>query len=246
MMMMMKLKFLFSLTIIFVFFSPSRTQESLADSIQDALGGLDVPEIFKTLFAGRRCFGPKGGFTDPQLGTFKRDCNKNCLRNLACCPPMTPKELDVRFIYSSSKTNGQFITLKDRIRSRKKIAWIIHGFLNHYFEDRDYNDTKDAYIDRGYDAIIVDWNKGNRDYGQAVSNVQVVGALVGQMMAAQGAAGRSVCVGFSLGAHVCGEAGEWLRDRGVSLAKCDVIDPAGPGFDGCGPEYRIDPLDCAV
>lgn len=190
------------------------------------------------------------GFQDPELGDFitKKDslyCHSNCTRHLICCAPQTPGEIGVQFIYSNSRTSSRRIGLNDRVSPNKKIVWVVHGFLNNYTEDSAFNDTKDAYIDRGFDVIVVDWSLGNRLYLQSLANVRVVGALVGQMMVRLGVIERSLCAGFSLGAHVCGEAGKWVkRNSNKVIWKCHGLDPAGPGFDGCDSELRLDPSDC--
>ena len=61
-----------------------------------------------------------------------------------------------------------------------------------------------------------------------------------------GLAERSICAGFSLGSHICGEAGSFLRRKGKTLYKCHGIDPAGPGFDGCSSDIRLDKTDCGI
>lgn len=131
-------------------------------------------------------------------------------------------------------------------RSNKTIAFIVHGFLNHYSYESMWNRTRDGFLQRGNDVIAVDWSRGNRLYPQAMANVRVIGALIGRLISTMGISGQSYCVGFSLGAHVCGEAGAWLQRQGSTLDKCIGIDPAGPGFDGCGNDIRLDPSDCRV
>jgi len=202
------------------------------------------------------CISSKG-WNDPELGDFSTDpdspyCSSNCSRHLLCCPPQRPQELDVQFIFSRDKDSSTLIKVhdedfKDKIPDDRSIAWIIHGFMNDIHLDNVFNRTKDAYIDRGVSVIIVDWTKGNREYFQSIANVRVVGALVGQMMDWLNVHDRSLCVGFSLGSHICGEAGSFLKSRGKVLRECHGVDPAGPAFDGCN-DFRIslDPSDCGL
>jgi hypothetical protein len=214
------------------------------DKLEGTLGSI--------LTSAENCITNNEGYNDPDLGDFRTTknsiyCSSNCTRNIICCSPQPVKELDVQFIYSNSKTSSKKIGLNDGLNSKKKIVWIVHGFLNDYTQDDNFNDTKDAYIDRGFDVVVVDWSKGNKLYLQSTANVRVVGALVGQMMHRMGVTDRSICAGFSLGAHVCGEAGKWIKRRTNNVIwKCHGIDPAGPGYDGCDSEVRLDPSDCTT
>jgi len=155
---------------------------------------------------------------------------------------------DVSSISQEFRTNtrrrghGDFLDLLVCISDNRPIAWIIHGFMNDITLDNVFNQTKDAYIDRGFSVIMVDWTKGNREYFQSIANVRVVGALVGQMMDWLNVHTRSLCVGFSLGSHICGEAGSFLQSKGKVLQECHGVDPAGPAFDGCNDfRLRLDP-----
>lgn len=195
---------------------------------------------------------------DPVLGDFRSKknsiyCSSNCTRALTCCTPQTEREIDVRFIYSTTKTNGARVRFNDEVSrqliqmSNRTLVWIVHGYRDNVTRRVLFNETKDAFIDRGgYDVVVVDWSHGNREYFQSIANVRVVGAIIGRMMEYLGVEGRSICSGFSLGAHACGEAGSWMKKKGKIISKCHGIDPAGPMFDGCGPEIRLDATDCGV
>ena len=206
------------------------------------------------------CISKGSGWQDYILGDFRTKknspyCSSNCSRSLTCCTPQRESEIAVKFIYSTSKTNGARIRFNDDVSrqwvqssSNKTLVWIVHGFRDNVTRRAVFNETKDAFIDRGdYDVILVDWSRGNKEYFQSLANVRVIGAIVGRMMDFLGVEGRSVCSGFSLGAHICGEAGSWLKQRkNKVLSKCHGIDPAGFQFDGCGPEVRLDPSDCGI
>ena len=109
-----------------------------------------------------------------------------------------------------------------------------------------YNQTRDALLARGFHVVLVDWHLGNRLYLQSMANVRTVGALLGQLMYQMKVTDRSVCTGFSLGAHICQEAAKYLKKRGQIIPKCEGIDPAGPGFDGCSNDIRLDKSDCTL
>lgn len=236
---------------------PKKTNASSITRVQTK-GALD--RLSTLLTATDSCTGSKKPWSDPELGEFGADenspyCSASCLRNVFCCVPQQPEDLDVRFVMStvgdgyapSRPFFARYADEKLRELTRKDdrpFLWIIHGFLNNYQTDAIFNQTADAYLQRRFNIIVVDWHKGNRLYLQSIANVRVVGALVGQMMDFLDVGERSICAGFSLGSHVCGEAGAFLRARGKLLAKCHGIDPAGPGYDGCGGDIRLDPSDC--
>lgn len=205
------------------------------------------------------CFVRKPAWFDPHLGKFDADpsyCDSRCLRSMLCCSPDRVEELGAQLVYTRSEdpTNSTIIFHADKKlqdiyagRSNKTIYFIVHGFLNHFAYESMWNQTRDGFLQRGSDVISVDWSRGNRLYPQAMANVRVIGALIGRLITTMGISDRSYCVGFSLGAHICGEAGQWLqKNQGTTLARCTGIDPAGPGFDGCGNEIRLDPSDCGV
>ena len=214
---------------------------------------------FKALFTTvGSCIGSmERGWEDEELGDFTVGkespyCNSACSRDYFCCAPQRPEELTVNFFFSGKRGQHYELRLNDSksqqlIRQNPKLVWIIHGLGNDITSsDQIFNKTRDAYLDRGYSVVLVDWHKGNRLYNQAMANVRIVGALTGQMMLRMGVAGNSLCAGFSLGSHVCGEAGSWVKKRGGKLARCIGIDPAGPGFDGCSSSIRLDKKDCGV
>ena len=77
-------------------------------------------------------------------------------------------------------------------------------------------------------VILVDWSQGAKHpYGQASGNTRVVGAQIGELIrflndstsGSPGLAKRFYIVGFSLGAHVGGYAGSFLRAKGMVLGR---------------------------
>lgn len=56
---------------------------------------------------------------------------------------------------------------------------------------------------------------------------------------------RTLLVGFSMGAHVVGEAARfYTRKTGKMIQNCHGIDPAGPFYDECPNDIRLSATDC--
>lgn len=95
---------------------------------------------------------------------------------------------------------------------------------------------KTALLNReNCNVILVDWSKGAKgpeyNYGQASGNARLVGAQTAELIKflisnAKGSSGSNklgkkfYIVGFSLGAHVAGYAGSYLRAKyGIALGR---------------------------
>lgn len=83
--------------------------------------------------------------------------------------------------------------------------------------------------------IIVDWAKGaGSTYGNAVSNVELVGRQLGLILLDAVHVGvlpsAMHLIGFSLGAHVAGCASEVLKKHGLLIGRITGLDPASPFF----------------
>ncbi|XP_059166669.1 inactive pancreatic lipase-related protein 1-like [Physella acuta] len=129
------------------------------------------------------------------------------------------------------------------VRPTKILA---HGFLDNISETPYQKDLKDELLKYGdFNVIIVDWAKGNRPpYTQATANTRIVGAqialLVNQLIRTSNMSAADFhLIGHSLGAHICGYAGE----RIPGLGRISGIDPAGPYFENTDPAVRLDPTD---
>lgn len=191
---------------------------------------------------------------DKELGDFTVDkdspyCDVNCSRSAVCCAPQKPQDINVQFLFFDERNQSYPLRLNDersenQLRNSRKLIWFSHGFKDNIFKNPVFNQTKDAFLRRGYNVVLIDWSKANKEYFQALANIRIVGALTAQMIARHNVVDISTCVGFSLGSHVCGEVGKWLRKNGTPIPKCTGIDPAGPGFDGCSTEIRLDVDDC--
>ncbi|CAG4943607.1 unnamed protein product [Parnassius apollo] len=108
---------------------------------------------------------------------------------------------------------------------------IAHGWLGSQYNS--INPTiRDAYLGKGdYNVIVLDWRRlALSDYVTAAYGVPAVGRGLGQFLAflnlVTGAPFSSMhLVGFSLGAHLVGNAG---RELGGRVARVTGLDPAGP------------------
>ena len=88
---------------------------------------------------------------------------------------------------------------------------------------------KNALLEReDCNVIVVNWNPGARGfYPQAAGNTRLVGAqtavlirfLITSFSGSPSFADRFYIVGYSLGAHVAGYAGAYLKDRGMTLGR---------------------------
>lgn len=108
---------------------------------------------------------------------------------------------------------------------------LVHGW-NGNGNHRMNNEIASAYFDRGdFNIIVVDWNRiANMNYVSAVAGVPNVGENLGNFLAwffntIGGSWNDLHLIGFSLGAHVVGNAG---RAVGGRAARITGLDPAGP------------------
>ncbi|CAB3260702.1 unnamed protein product [Arctia plantaginis] len=108
---------------------------------------------------------------------------------------------------------------------------IVHGWLSN--QQTDINPTiRNAYLGQGEtNVIVLDWRRlALSDYVTAANGVPAVGRGLGQFInflsSVTGANLNTFhLVGFSLGAHLVGNAGRELRGR---VARVTALDPAGP------------------
>lgn len=120
---------------------------------------------------------------------------------------------------------------------------------------------KDAYYKQSqytdYNVCILDWSKGanvgtfNLDYPKAAQNTRVVGDVTGQLInwldeTYNYGPENFICIGHSLGAHVCGYAGKAvnkLNSKNKQLKRISGMDPAGPYFEFTEDFVRLDKSD---
>jgi len=135
----------------------------------------------------------------------------------------------------------------------RQVIFIVHGYLNNN-NTHWLSPMKDAILrEDDSTVIIVDWRYGAdfQDYAQAASNTQITAAAVASIAQAVANLERFsgdlnqlylYCIGHSLGAQVCGQAGRSAKtSTGQSLFdRVTGLDPAGPGFAKCSDNLHID------
>lgn len=194
------------------------------------------------------------GFSDPQLGTFKTEYSSSCLMP-SRCPPEKPENIQVKFLLFL-RAFPQKVFLIDHTDSwvgsklSGKITFFVNGYFSDYLSDKAGNQTVEGFLNNRQfdsDVVLVDYFHGSVYREQAVANTRVVGALIGQLVSDLEIVSKTVCVGFSLGAHVCGFAGQWLQTHTrMVLPSCIGIDPSGPGYEGCPNDLKLSIGDCRV
>ena len=201
------------------------------------------------------------GFKDPFLGTF------TAIR-AACsfpkCAPEKPSDIKTQFLFTSPNRPGDFLIPATRLTSNdatvpsivsmareyttsRPVIVFVHGWMESYHYTREVNTTIFAFNKLGYDVIFVEWSGGNKDLYVATVNSLIVAAQTGYMIKTLGIADKAYCVGFSIGANICGLASQWLKANGESqLPLCTGIDPSAPFVQDCPVDLRLSRDDCDV
>lgn len=186
------------------------------------------------------------------LGSFEADYWK--------CTPETPEVLAPRMLYYDRRHNKQPVEIKwDEVdfahlgkvsQWPRKVLVFTHGFVDSIkrHDSTEWMDpAREKLVRRGNGVILLDWSLGADavyNYAQAASNTRVVGRMLAFMlnnMKTYFATNTKSnvrsqlslhLVGHSLGAHVCGQAGDYYRQisGGELIERIDGLDPAGPLF----------------
>lgn len=143
-------------------------------------------------------------------------------------------------------SNGDDSTiLKSYFSGQKDTKIMIHGYTENG-EKKWAENMMMAFLNADdYNVIRVEWSEGSGGmYGSAVANSRIAGAEISLLMdrikELFGVTTASFhLIGFSLGAHAAGYAGE----RQPGLARITGLDPAGPYFEDTDPIVRLDPTD---
>lgn len=172
--------------------------------------------------------------------------------------PQSPSEINTRFMLYTrqNQANGSleflnannFASLKNSyFSSARPTKVVVHGFLQTGFVSW-MGEMKDELLKYGnYNVILVDWGDGSGfPYTQATANTRVVGAEIAKLIKTLQTQMHARpedfhLIGHSLGAHICGYAGE----RTPNLSRISGLDPAGPYFENTDPIVRLDPTDAA-
>ncbi|XP_013149425.1 PREDICTED: pancreatic lipase-related protein 2-like [Papilio polytes] len=120
-------------------------------------------------------------------------------------------------------------------RAARPIKVIVHGWNNNGNTAMNPTITSAFLAVQDANVIVVDWNRvANSNYNTAVRGVPNVGQHLGNFLVwlinnAGGNWNNVHLIGFSLGAHVVGNAG---RTAGRRAARVTGLDPAGPQWGG--------------
>ncbi|CAL8096660.1 unnamed protein product [Orchesella dallaii] len=147
-------------------------------------------------------------------------------------------------------------------RRDRPVKFLIHGFNNNSTGTRFPVDTKNAYLENtDHNIIIVEWGKLSTPavprrsqadvfYPVVVDNVPMVGENIGKFIlflldnGMISSLSKVHIIGFSLGAHVSGYAGAYVRQkRQATVSRITGLDPAGPMFSRVPDDGRLDKTD---
>ncbi|KAK7065345.1 hypothetical protein SK128_015663 [Halocaridina rubra] len=134
----------------------------------------------------------------------------------------------------------------------KPFKVISHGYQSHGSVSWMKTITGELLRSEDQNVIVVDWSVGARPpYTQAVANIRLVGAQLAYLIYSLNRFADVPItdfhlIGHSLGAHLCGHAGTYLRDSyGLFLPRITGLDAAEPFFNDTHVITRLDPSDAA-
>ncbi|XP_062455259.1 endothelial lipase [Rhea pennata] len=174
--------------------------------------------------------------------------------------PRPAATLQVRFNLRSSpdaEHEGCYLAVGEAARLREcnfnvtaKTFLIIHGWTMSGMFETWLDSLVSALQQREKDAnvVVVDWLAlAHELYTNAVNNTQVVGKSIAELLnwlqenplfQLQ----NVHLIGYSLGAHVAGFAGNHVQG---TIGRITGLDPAGPMFEGVDPSKRLSPDDAS-
>jgi len=177
--------------------------------------------------------------------------------------PRDPKDLGTKLLLHTRKTwstperkpiiiipNDKQSIIDSGFDASKPTTVYVHGFMESSTKFWT-PDIFDAFLKSAdMNMIFVDWTEGAKgsNYLRAIADARVVGAEIGfTLKSLHEMTGLDMTkvhiLGFSLGAHTAGYAGEYLRKSGHTIARLTGLDPAGPYFENTDPAVRLDPTD---
>ncbi|XP_053304208.1 endothelial lipase [Spea bombifrons] len=188
-------------------------------------------------------------------GLLKDDTIANLLKDED--DVLQPNKLHVRFNahFSSNPDEGCYLypgqddcLLNCNYNTSSKTFIVIHGWTMSGLFESWLHKLVFALQEREQDAniIVVDWIfLAHQLYPDAVNNTKAVGQDIAILMNwLQEKANLSLenvhLIGYSLGAHVAGFAGNYVNGK---IGRITGLDPAGPMFEGVEPHKRLSPDD---
>jgi pimeloyl-ACP methyl ester carboxylesterase len=139
--------------------------------------------------------------------------------------------------------NSSLDTLK--IDPTKPLFIVVHGYGASWLGKPWMYPMKDALLANGNNVILVDWTGGSGlPYLKVVANARSIGRGIGNMINAmvgkkKANLSKTTIVGYSLGAHVAGYAGNIAK----GLKRIIGLDPDGPMFACYHSDARLDATD---
>lgn len=129
-----------------------------------------------------------------------------------------------------------------------KSIFIIHGWTMSGMFENWMHKLVSAVMQRETEAnvVVVDWiPMAQQLYPDAVNHTRSVGLSIAAMLdwlqdEAELPLGNVHLIGYSLGAHVAGYAGTFVRG---TIGRITGLDPAGPMFEGAEEQKRLSPDD---
>ncbi|BFY99448.1 hypothetical protein BsWGS_02488 [Bradybaena similaris] len=190
------------------------------------------------------------------LGCFSTDAPFTNAEEPVAVIPQSPDTIVTRYLLYTRESRTVAQALDARHPDTVSTTWtrfqqrptqiLIHGFLDTVSLTTMWMDMKDELLAHGdYNVVLVDWSHGNEaPYDQACANARLVGAQIAALVKAlisgfEVSASSFHIIGHSLGAHVCGYAGEKIP----GLGRITGLDPAGPYFENTERVVRLDETD---
>ena len=136
---------------------------------------------------------------------------------------------------------------KSLLAKYDRVVYLIHGWNENLWTSVWLNRTIRAWVGpRKTPVIVVDWSAKNKKFSQTVANAVTVGKTAGFSMIKWNIIDKVDLVGHSAGGQVVGEVANYVKEKGLMLRHCVVLDPAGPGFDTGDDRIRISKDDCKL
>ncbi|XP_007197288.2 endothelial lipase [Balaenoptera acutorostrata] len=214
-------------------------------------GRMRNSSLLLCLWSAYCCFAAGGPATLGPEGRLQDGLNKSRAVPAAAKPPVrfnlrTSEDPEHEGCYLSFGHNQSLEDCGFNVTA--KTFFIIHGWtMSGMFESWLYKLVSALQTrEKGANVVVVDWLPlAHQLYTDAVNNTREVGHSVARMLNwLQGKEDFSLgdvhLIGYSLGAHVAGYAGNFVKG---TVGRITGLDPAGPMFEGVDIHKRLSPDD---